>query len=57
MTVQELIDELQKIEDKKLQIQYEDNEWGYQPITGICKESPHAWNNPNDPENDFYSII
>lgn len=56
MTVQELIDELQKVEDKSLLVQYQDNEFGYQYIRGISKNEPVGWNNPHDPKRPFYSI-
>ena len=61
MTVAELIDELNKVEDKELQVYYVDNEYGEQTIAEVLyvkknvhhsydKVNPHyilQWPSPN----------
>lgn len=54
MTVAELIEELQKVENKDLQIHWEDNEYGTQFINSIYLHDANAWDNPNDPFNKYY---
>ena len=56
MTVQELINLLQTVDDKSLQIMYEDNEFGMHDITEVFKHDPHAWDNPIDPLRNFYTF-
>lgn len=51
MTVRQLIDELQKIEDQDLIIVYEDNEYGIQQISEIAK---HKNLNDNEKSIDYF---
>jgi len=56
MTVQELIDLLQTCEDKSLQIMYDDNEFGTTEINEVFLNNAHAWNNPNHPDEKYYTF-
>lgn len=56
MTVSELIEILNKVENKNLQVLHEDNEFGVDYVNEIILRAPHAWDNPNDALNNFYVI-